>query len=105
MGLDVADHGETGRGGDGVGRERVAGLVLDALGSAPPEGAGHGLGEHHGREWRIATREPLTHAEDVRPDTGLLGGEPGPEAPEPRHDLVEDEQHARLVAERAQPVR
>ena len=101
--LDVVDHGEPAGGGDGVGRERVAGLVLDAVGGAAPEGRADVLRQQDGGERRVAAREALADAEDVRPDAGLLGGEPGSEPAEPGHDLVEDQEHARLVAERAQP--
>ena len=70
---------------------------------AAPEGAPYLLGEQDGGEWRIPAREPFPDAEDVRPHAGLLGREPGAEPSEPGHDLVEDQEHARLVAERAQP--
>ena len=59
--------------------------------------------EQDGRQRRVAAREPLADAEDVGPHAGLLGGEPGAEPAEAGDDLVEDQQHSGLVAERAQP--
>ena len=103
MPLHVADHREAAGGGDRVGGERVAGLVLHPVGRIPPEGGAHLLREEDGRDGRVAARETLADTEEVRPDAGLLSGEPGAEPAEPGHDLVEDQEHPRLVAERAQP--
>ena len=88
--LDVADHREAAGGRDGVAREGVAGLVLDALGRPRPRTHCRPLGQQHGRERRVAARQALPDAEDVRPDVGLLGGEPRAEPAEAGDDLVED---------------
>ncbi len=95
-------HVEVREGGRRRGRvARVGVAVAPQTGVRPPEGFGHpGRGDHRAHR-QVAARDALRAREDVGFEAPARAREPVADAPESRDDLVGDEQHAGLAADRA----
>ncbi len=96
--LDYADCSEGRRTTGWVPEE---GLGVDGFAARHRPGVHHFAAPHAGRD-RHARRHPLAEADQVRDDAVVLAGEPAAGAAEAREDLIDDQQPALGVAQRAQ---
>ncbi|KFA74370.1 hypothetical protein S40288_06678 [Stachybotrys chartarum IBT 40288] len=93
---DDAVHGQRRRASDGVRLVRVA--VVEARGAAPQH-LDHALVRQHRRDGRVPAAQPLAQRHQVRPHVALgLKRKVRARPPAAAHDLVQDEQHAVVVA-------
>ena len=94
--VEVPERGRAGRGVAGV---RVA--VAEQERRVGFERLAHRGADDHAADLLIAGRDRLGERDHVRRDPEVVRREPGAEAPEPGDHLVEDEQRAVPVAQRA----
>src|SRR6185437_7126075 len=98
--LEEVEHGTCGAARERIARVRVR-MQEPARHVLVVERAVDLVGGEHARKRQISAGDALREAQEVRRDVSLLAREHRPGAPEPRHDLVGDEEHLVARAELA----
>ncbi len=99
------ERGEAGGAGERMRRISIAVEQLDDVFGPAHEGVVDALAHQHAAHRHRARRDALGKRDHVGDDAIALGGEGIAEAAEAGDHLVEDQQDAVLVADRAQPLR
>ena len=92
---------QAGRAGQWVRRIGIAVEQFDHVGWALHEGLVDRRAGGDGRHWHGGVGQSLCHGHQVGHDAEIIGGERIAKAPEPGNDLIEDQQDAVGVANRA----